>query len=150
MMWVRALLFACVVLPISCSSPCTTAAPAPPAAPCTTVAPAAPCTTVAPPTCTSFTCPAGWVQRPQAYNLQGTLSAELCCLHPTTTPCTTTTHLTCASFTCPAGWVKRPQAYNLQLQGTLSAGQTVCCLTPEVVTPGPPLVAVTTAGPPTC
>merc|ERR1712106_1016941 len=37
----------------------------------------------------------------------GQLSAELCCLHPTTTPCTTTTHLTCSSFTCPpAPWTK--------------------------------------------
>merc|ERR1712194_450243 len=90
-------------------SPCTTAGPPPPAAPCTTVAPAAPCTTVAPPTCTTFQCPAGWVERPQAYNLQGTLSAELCCLHPTTTPCTTSTHLSCSSFTCPpAPWTKVP------------------------------------------
>merc|ERR1711935_842611 len=109
MIWVRALLLACVVLPVSCSSPCTTAGPPPPAAPCTTVAPAAPCPTVAPPTCTTFQCPAGWVERPQAYNLHGTPSAELCCLHPTTTPCTTTTHLTCSSFTCPpAPWTKMP------------------------------------------
>merc|ERR1712153_148705 len=68
-----------------------------------------PCTTTTHLTCSSFTCPAGWVKRPQADNLQGQLSAELCCLHPTTTPCTTTTHLTCSSFTCPpAPWTKVP------------------------------------------
>merc|ERR1712153_207437 len=53
-----------------------------------------PCTTTTHLTCSSFTCPAGWVKRPQAYNLQGTLSAELCCARLTTppapaSPCTT-------------------------------------------------------------
>merc|ERR1719148_468981 len=67
-----------------------------------------PCTTTTQ-SCTTFQCPAGWVERPQAYNLHGTPSAELCCLHPTTPPCTTTTHLTCSSFTCPpAPWTKVP------------------------------------------
>merc|ERR1712123_127251 len=110
--WALVLLLACIVLAVSSSSPCTTAVPQPPASPCTTAAPAppaSPCTTAAPPTCTSFACPAGWVKRPQAHNLQGQLSAKLCCLHPTTTPCTTTTHLTCSSFTCPpAPWTKVP------------------------------------------
>merc|ERR1712106_515915 len=86
---------------------------------CATTACHHPCTTTTQLTCSSFTCPAGWVKRPQADNLRGQLSAERCCLHPTTTPCTTTTQLTCSSFTCPAGWVKRPQAHNLQ--GQLSA-----------------------------
>merc|ERR1712232_65329 len=37
-------------------------------------------------TCTSFTCPAGWVKRSQVYNLVCTATGctkELCCLHPT-------------------------------------------------------------------
>jgi len=41
----------------------------------------------------SFVCPATWVKRPQAYNLQcyGACTAQHCCLHPTplATPCST-------------------------------------------------------------
>merc|ERR1719491_2781254 len=63
-----------------------------------------PCPTTTPPTCVNFACPAAWVKRPQAYNLQcyGDCTAEHCCLHPTTTPCPTTTPPTCVNFSCPA------------------------------------------------
>merc|ERR1712194_713264 len=127
-------------------SPCTTAGPPPPAAPCTTVAPAAPCTTVAPPTCTTFQCPAGWVERPQAYNLHGTPSAELCCLHPTTTPCTTTTHLTCSSFTCPpAPWTKMPG--NPVCAATGCTKEVCCACLPTTPAPASPCTTAAPASP---
>merc|ERR1719277_1003403 len=122
--------------------------------------------------CGHFTCPAGWVKKPNADTMTcytWGCTPSYCCDSPTTTPlvttttpCPTTTLNICGHFTCPAGWVKKPNsdtmvcyAWGCTPSYCCSSPTTTPCPTtttpcPTTTTPCPTTTPCTTTTPLTC